>query len=201
MTKDKENTVEQLLAERNKKLPTKQEQQEADRRLKLSLEFSALPDKEKLLKFIELDQFARNVAAALDVNRRQHQAELLTQSKGRTVDAMTKFMMDRREREHGYVTSRAQRLEAALREAVRTEGDTERGKQWAALLAENPPKKAPTPGKALFSFRPMPMKPTMSDVMLVLKDTFKEFGVDVPDVVEIVVERAFASEPTSPAQP
>lgn len=194
MAKDKENTVEQLLAERNKKLPTKQEQEEADRRLKLSLEFSALPDKEKLLRFIELDQFARNVAATLDVNRKKHQAELLVQSKGRTVDAMTKFMMDRREREHGYVTSRAQKLEAALREAIQTEGDTDRGKQWASLLAETPPKKAPTPGKALFSFRPMPMKPNMQDVFLVLKDTFQEFGTEIPDVVRIVVERAFAPE-------
>lgn len=194
MAKNKENTVEQLLAERNKKLPTKQEQQEADRRLKLSLEFSALPDREKLLRFIELDQFARNVAAALDVDRRKHQAELLVQSKGRTVDAMTKFMMDRREREHGYVTSRAQRLEAALREAVQVEGDTERGKQWAALLAEIPPKKAPTPGKALFSFRPMPMRPNLQDVLLVLNDTFKQLDMEIPEVLQIVIERAFAPE-------
>lgn len=184
---DHEAALKQRLAPRASRV----EREELVREMQIATEFAALSDAEKLRRVVELDKLARNLAEGHKQREQIHKHELLMQSRGRTVDAMTKLLMDRREREHDHVCRRNHSLVDALKEAIEIVGDTERTRAWRELLDLSLPPPKPTPGHVLMAFRPAPVQITAQDVV---REIESHYEGRCPEVLRLVVERALARD-------
>lgn len=175
------------LKKRTRPADTKHEREAKAHIARLTAEFLAMSDEERLRRVIDLDLLSRNAVSSLVSQRKHYEERMTRESSGRAVPAVHAFAYERLNRDNGLLGGRVARLELALETALKPDVSEEELSQARRILEEKPPRPRPTPPQKLGAFKPEPAKLTAHDLVLAAEEAY---GAPCPGALAGLFEHA-----------